>query len=67
MRCAEVGSDDEASDARRFVRLLNPGRILDSTCTLYTSDAAAALVCVDTHGGMTTTTNNSHKLADCST
>jgi hypothetical protein len=23
MRCAEVGSDDEASDARVFVRLLN--------------------------------------------
>ena len=28
---AEVGADAEASEALRFVRLLNPGRILDSS------------------------------------
>jgi hypothetical protein len=39
MRCAEVGSDDEASDARVFVRLLNPGRILDSTAVLIMTES----------------------------
>ncbi len=31
MQFAEVGADAEASEALRFVRLLNPGRILDSS------------------------------------